>query len=101
MGDLYNGKINYPISSLSADIFIEEDGVDIAGFEKYDVSDFEILPGKGLCARVNSDYIRGGNLKYIEKFVDRKVNTENNSVEEIAEIIRITYPVLLMSKANK
>lgn len=29
LGCLYNGKINYPISSLSADIFIEEDGIDI------------------------------------------------------------------------
>lgn len=37
----------------------------------------------------------------IETFVDRKVNTENNSVEEIAEIIKITYPVLLMSKSNR
>ena len=37
----------------------------------------------------------------IEKFVDRKVNTENNSIEEIAEIIKITYPVLLMSKSNR
>ena len=29
LGDLYKGKINYPISSLSADIFLEEDGIDI------------------------------------------------------------------------
>jgi hypothetical protein len=37
----------------------------------------------------------------IETFVDRKVNTENSSIEVITEIIRVTYPVLLMSKSNR
>ena len=48
--------------------------------------------------RLRLDKIR---FQDIERFVDRKVNTENNSIEEIAEIIRITYPVLLMSKSNE
>lgn len=44
LGDLYNGEINYPISSLSADIFLEKDGIDI----EYDGG------GHDLCVKIGS-----------------------------------------------
>ena len=40
-------------------------------------------------------------FRNIEEFVDRKINTEEDSIEEIVDKIRIIYPVVLMLKSNK
>ena len=40
-------------------------------------------------------------FRNIEEFVDRKINTEEDSIEEIVDKIRIIYPVVLMLKSNR
>ena len=47
--------------------------------------------------RINLDKERFQN---IEIFVDRKINTEKDSVEEIVKKIKLMYPILLMSKSH-
>jgi guanylate kinase len=48
--------------------------------------------------RITLDKERFRNIK---DYIDRKINTEEDSIEEIVDKIRIAYPVLLLSKSNR
>ena len=58
------GKSEHPLAKAVIDYCSECD------IEQWEVSDFEALPGNGLCGNCNGHRINGGNLKYISSIAN-------------------------------
>ncbi len=67
-------KSEHPIAKA----VVEE--AEMKGIKAAATEGFEVLPGNGLSGRMGSEYIRGGNLKFIEKHAD--ISTEIKVIAE-------------------
>lgn len=73
-------KSEHPISKAINE-YAEEKGINAA-----DTTDFKVLSGNGLTARLDEQLIAGGNFEYIKTFVNNIDSSVNNKIIEAARL---------------
>lgn len=68
-------KSEHPLARAVTDLAQER------GIGGNEVSDFQAVPGNGLCGRLGEEYLTGGNLDYIKKNASVSIETEQKAVQ--------------------
>lgn len=68
-------KSEHPLARAVTDLAQER------GIGGNEVSDFQAVPGNGLCGRLGEKYLTGGNLDYIKKNASVSIETEQKAVQ--------------------
>ncbi len=68
-------KSEHPLARAVTDLAQER------GIGGNEVSDFQAVPGNGLCGRLGEEYLTGGNLDYIKKSASVSIETEQKAVQ--------------------
>ena len=68
-------KSEHPLARAVTDLAQER------GIGGNEVSDFQAVPGNGLCGRLGEEYLTGGNLDYIKKNASVSIEIEQKAVQ--------------------